>query len=175
MSLSITKTTQRHFSAALAIALTSVPLLTGQPSPESGQAPIPEQILTARKVFISNAGLDANSIAVFRRAGDANLPYNRFYAAMKNWGRFEIVGAPSDADLVFETRYIAAVSEWGKATVYDPRLELTILDSKTHFILWTLAEPVDGALRKATFDKNFDKGVANLMAVLKSLIAPTRP
>ena len=48
---------------------------------------MPAQIITAKKVFISNGGVDSAALAAFKRAGDANEPYNRFYAAMKSWGR----------------------------------------------------------------------------------------
>jgi hypothetical protein len=42
-------------------------------------APIPQQILAAKKVFISNAGgmLDLNMVS-----GDPRRDYNEFYAAM---------------------------------------------------------------------------------------------
>ena len=46
-------------------------------------APLPQQILTAKKVFISNAGgmLDLNMVS-----GDPRRDYNQFYAAMQAWG-----------------------------------------------------------------------------------------
>jgi hypothetical protein len=155
-----TATTLRLCGAALGIALASVPL-AAQP------APVPAQILTAKKVFISNAGIDGPSGVTFKMegAGDVNAPYNRFYAAMKSWGRFEIVGAPSDAELVLEVRFTSQLSGEGLAS----QLELTILDARTHFILWTLAEPVGLAARKANWEKNFDQGMASLVDAVKSL------
>jgi hypothetical protein len=154
-------TISRLCGAALGIALTSVPL-AAQP------APVPAQILTAKKVFISNAGVDGTSWVTIKRegAGDFNAPYNRFYAAKKSWGRFDIVGAPSDAELVLEVRFTSQAS--GGET-FAPQLELTILDARTHFILWTLAEPVDLAARKANWEKNLDQGVTNLVDGVKSL------
>ena len=139
-----TTTIPRLCGAALGIALAPVPPLAGQP------APVPAQILTAKKVFISNAGEDGTSLAVLER-GEANRPYNRFYAAMKSWGRFELVGAPSDAELVFEVRLTSQLSECGcgGAPFSSPQLELTILDAKTHFKLWTLAASVNVEWRKA--------------------------
>ena len=37
-------------------------------------------------------------------SGGPDRAYNEFYAAMKTWGRYELVAAPRDADLVFEIR-----------------------------------------------------------------------
>ena len=33
------------------------------------------------------------------------MTYNEFYAAMKSWGRYELVSSPADADMVFEIRF----------------------------------------------------------------------
>ena len=76
----------------------------------SEAAPIPSQITAAKKVFISNtAGDDLYS-------ADPAQVYNAFYMAMKSWGHYELVGAPADADLVFEVSFhdpIAGVALWG--------------------------------------------------------------
>jgi hypothetical protein len=40
---------------------------------------------------------------------------------------------------------------------------LTILDAKTHFILWTITEPVPEATRDVNFVKNFNQGMVNLV------------
>jgi len=153
-------TISRLCGAALGIALASLPLA-------AQSAPVPAQILTAKKVFISNAGVDGASRVALSAdfAGDFNAPYNRFYAAMKSWGRFDLVGAPSDADLVLEVRFSAQLYPHGG---FAPQLELTVLDARTHFILWTF-EPVGGPARKATWAKNFDEGVANLVDGVKTL------
>ena len=54
-------------------------------------------------------------------------------------------------------------------TTYEPQLNLSILDAKTHFRLWTLVEPVGGAFRRVTWDKNFADGMSRLMNDLKKL------
>jgi hypothetical protein len=126
-------------------------------------APIPTQVLTARKVFISNAGVNGIGFAILQRAGDADQPYNQFYAAVKGWGRFEVVGAPSDADLVLELRFDSAL------------LALTIVDSKTHFILWTITEPVEYANLAKTWRKNIGLGITNLVTEMKGVVAEPTP
>jgi hypothetical protein len=159
MSIS-TVTGLRICGAALSIALAALPLLAADKVTPAPPAPVPAQILTARKVFISNAGATVAALDIlFKCSWDANEPYNQFYAAMKSWGRFEIVSAPADADLVLEIRFDTYL------------FGLTILDSKTHFILWTIAQPVEVAAREKTYERNFGQAVANLVGDLKALAA----
>jgi hypothetical protein len=144
-----------------------------QPSVASLAAPVPTQILTGQKVFISNAGYDAVSRAAFDRAHEPNRPYSDLYAAIKKWGRYELVSAPADADLVFAIRFTSRIASCDKITSYQPELALTIFDTKSHFALWTITEPVDGAIRKSTWDRNFDQGVTALMDELKVIAGTT--
>src|ERR1035441_8663261 len=82
-------------SLGIAILLPLVPALLAQ----APAAPIPSQILTAKKVFISNAGGEYDA-GIW--SGGRERSYNEFYAAMKSWGRYELVSSPGDADLVFQ-------------------------------------------------------------------------
>jgi hypothetical protein len=142
---------------------------------QTKNAPIPTQILAARKVFISNVGADPDVTETFNRLGQSGQPYNRFYAEMKTWGRYELMSSPADADLVFEIRFSAPLLDCEKVTTYAPQYRLSIVDIKTHFTLWTLSAPVEGAFRKATFEKNLSQGMATLMADLKQLSAQGSP
>ncbi len=164
------------FSLALAVALVSVPVSNAQQSKET-PAPVPAQIVSAKKVFISNAGMDTTSLAAFKRAGEPDLPYNRFYASMKSWGRYELVAAPADADLVLEIRFTSPLTDCGKIPTYQPQLDLAILDARTHFRLWTFTEPVQVAFRKPTWVNNVGQAIANLLDdVRKVAMQPaTRP
>jgi len=155
----------------LAALFTNVPPIVAQ-SASDAPAPVPGQIRTAKKIFISNLGADAISAPVFRKEGEVDKTYNHFYAAMKAWGRYALVDNPDDADQVFEIRFITSLSGTGKIDSFTPQLVLTIVDSKTHFTLWTVAEPVEGAFLKSTWDKNFNRGISNLMDDLKALTAP---
>jgi len=151
------------FCAALAFALVPATQLKAQQKKETVIAPVPPQIFTSKKVFISNAGYDSIAFAVFKKEGESEKPYNQFYASMKSWGRYDLVDSPSDADLVFEIRF---TTDLPTAT---PQWELAILDVKTHFKLWSITAPVQGAIRKVTWEKNFSQGIANLMDDLKRL------
>lgn len=52
-----------------------------------------------------------------------NLSYDAFYVAMKSWGKYELLSAPSEADLIFEIHFT------GNLTSY-PELRLSIVDPK---------------------------------------------
>jgi hypothetical protein len=149
--------------AVLGLALAPALVRAAEPGP------VPPAISAARRVFISNAGMDGISLAIFRRAADKDQPYNTFYAAMKSWGRYELVRDPSEADLVFEIRFVAPLTDADKLPTYAPQFHLTVMDAKSRFILWSLAAPVEGAIRKATWYKNVDVGMADLMADLKAI------
>lgn len=157
------------FCVALAFALEFVPQLRAQQKTETAIAPVPPQIFTSKKVFISNAGYDSTSRVAFKNGGDLNQPYNEFYSAVKDWGRYELVATPADADLVFEIRFTAPFAFDEKMTVYVPQLDLEILDVKTHFKLWSITTPVQGAYRKVTWEKNFSQGITSLLNDLKKL------
>jgi hypothetical protein len=77
-------------------------------------APVPTQIASAKKVFISNMGTDTISAGVWRQLQLAeNKPYNEFYAAVKAWGRYQLVDSPADADLVYEIGFAMPIVSVG--------------------------------------------------------------
>jgi hypothetical protein len=51
------------------------------------------------------------------------------------------------------------------------QLRLTVLDLKTHVVLWTFTEQVQGWNRKATGLKNFDQAMGKLVDDVKKLTA----
>jgi|ERR1700728_1926039 len=157
------KVIQRGVLALIFPAALLLPsVLKAQQPKDTG--PIPTQILAAKKVFISNG---SGECGVFY-CSTPQQPYNEFYTGMKNWGRYELVTAPSDADVVFE---IATPSVPGAY----PDVRLVILDPKTRLALWTLDEYVKPATRRATARKNFSKAVSILVEDVHKLAgaAPT--
>jgi len=109
-------------------------------------APVPAPILNAKKVFIANAGADALISALEQGKGAGDKYYNLFYAAIKDWGYYKLLDSPSDADLVVEiyaSSPVTSVSN-GQARI-QPQLQLSILDAKSHFLLWRLTESLDAA------------------------------
>jgi hypothetical protein len=166
---------------AVTLALASVPSWAAQQQSAAGAAPVPALIVSAKKVFISNAGgrCDLSGYAHFK--GGPDRPYNQFYAALKSWGQYELVAAPADADLAFEISFACPLEEGTKVLgaqgvpSFDPQLRLAILDVKTHITLWGITEHVGTALLQGNRDKNFDRAMNKLVNDLKSLAAGTPP
>ncbi len=148
---------------------------SAQQSKETAPAPVPAQIAAAQKIFISNAG-GASLEAVIDETvfnGGPDRPYNEFYAAMKSWGRYEVVSSPAEADLVFEISW--ALTDTGLRLPVLGQLRLVIIDPKTRITLWNLIEYVRGALLLGNRDKNFNQAMNTVVARLKALTTPPSP
>ena len=138
-------------------------------------APIPAQILSAKRIFISNASGES-----VLPPGTGDLAYNEFYAAMKTWGHYEIVASPADADLVFEIRFALALgAPINNSAGGDFEFRTMILDPKTHVVLWAFSESVAQAANKIKSRQLFDQAMFTLLNDLKQLTvradASTRP
>lgn len=122
-------------------------------------APLPQAIVNAKKIFLSNGG-------------GSNLAYDAFYSGMKNWGKYEIVGSPEEADLIVELSYRVedkGTRVWSSTNTYnnttqvhsaeivDPQLILTIYDAKTKNSLWSETDH----RRLARREKNREKETVN--------------
>lgn len=148
------------------------------PPPAASLAPVPPALLNAKTVFISNAGADSG-LFPHPFSGDPDRPYNQFYAAMQSWGRYEIVGDPSQADVVIELQLIAppgpsSGNKVNGASDPLPMFRLVIYDRKTHYVLWALTESITVAYLQKTHDNNFDAALTALTLDLKRVTsAPT--
>jgi hypothetical protein len=122
-------------------------------------APLPAVIVNAKTIFLSNGG-------------GSNLAYDAFYSAMKEWGKYQIVGSPEEADLVVElsyrvedkgTRVWSSTNTANNTTqvhskqITDPQLILTIYDAKTKNSLWSETDH----RRLAKREKNREKETVN--------------
>jgi hypothetical protein len=158
------------FIAALQISFS---MAQGKPVPVP-PAPVPPQILAAKKVFITNAGGDEMATNEPRFSGTPDRAYSEFYAAVKSWGRFEIVAAPSEADLLLEVRQ--SVSEGGGGgkvgSSPTPLFRLTIRDAKTNTLLWGFCVHSAFGLGQGESDRNFEQAIYRLTADLRSLVTP---
>ena len=162
----------RTLFAPLILAVSASLASAHDPAP----APIPSQITSSKKVFISNASGESNL-----PPGVADRTYNQFYASMKSWGRYELVSAPADADLVLEIRYeivvgrVAVAFGDGGSGEY-PQIRLSILDPRTRVILWAFTEPVVQVAKKSNGMQNFQEAMEKLMGDIKTLAAlPAAP
>jgi hypothetical protein len=174
----------KQFKAAvlnvgLAISFLSVSVLAAQQTRPSTPAPIPAQILAAKKVFVANAGGDQPAgFDDGQFSGGSDRTYNQFYAAMKTWGRYELLGAPGDADLLLEIEFtvppIGGAASRGDTIAgrpYDPQFRLVIRDPKTNALLWAFTEHAGWALLQGNRDKNFDQALARIVSDVQGLSA----
>jgi hypothetical protein len=106
-----------------AVVLVTVPITHAQKMPDVPPAPVPVQILTAKKIFIANG--DNGPVL-----GIPSLAYGEFYASLKSQGTYEFVQTPAEADVVLEVRTEIWVPS---QEVYV--LRLAIIDPKTSILL----------------------------------------
>jgi hypothetical protein len=88
----------------LAIPLLLDTVVAAQQAKQTPAAPIPAQIFTAKKAFVANAGGDEPFYEEPMFSGGPDHAYNQLYEGLKASGRYELVSAPSDADLLLEIR-----------------------------------------------------------------------
>jgi hypothetical protein len=148
------------------VMLSCIGLVAQQTGPVAA-APVPSLLLSAKTVFISNAGADSG-LFPHPFAGDPDRAYNEFYANVESWGRYQLVASPGQADLVFELQLMAPsgpsnADKSKGASDPLPMLRLVIYDRLTHYVLWALTESITAADRQKTHDHNFDEAVANLV------------
>jgi hypothetical protein len=150
-----------------------VPALEAQ-TPAAPAAPLPAQILTAKKVFISNAGVGLDP--KLWSGGPVQL-YNEFYAAIKSSGLYQLVAAPADADLVLQISYsdpltdVGGSKDSGAISSKASQLQLLLLDPKTSIILWTFNEKTSIAHLQKGRDQALTDSIGALVGDLKTLTA----
>lgn len=93
-------------------------------------------------------------------------------------GRYELVSAPADADLIFEIEFLVPTAEpqaAGRlelaAVPFDPQFRLTIRDPKANVLLWGFTEHVQWAILRGNRDKNFDEAMTRVLADVRGLAA----
>lgn len=153
-----------------AVVLSGFTLLVQAQKPSP--APLPPQLLTAKKIFIAYGGGPSDRAGY---SGADTRTYDQFFAAMKTWAHYELVASPSEADLVFDISFtspLAGVSTSGgggysapvtSSSGYAPQFRLSIIDVKSLFSLWTIIEYIDYALLQSNRDKNFDRAMVALV------------
>jgi hypothetical protein len=162
------KMSRLGFIACLGVVvlLSEVALPAQQPAPIA-IAPVPQLLLSAKKVFVSNAGADSG-LFPHPFTGDPDRAYNQFYANVVSWGRYQLVASPAEADLVFELQLTAPngpanADKQKGASDPLPMFRLVIYDRPTHYVLWALTESIEPAALQKTHDHNFDEALATLV------------
>jgi hypothetical protein len=152
---------------ALAIALALTPMAHAQ----TAAAPVPSQFATAQTVFLASAGAPVGGT---KEKLMVNMVYSGMYDALTSLKQYRLVTAPADADLSMEVSVVVAVGAVN-GTFNNVVLRLVVRDTKTHALLWTLDEPLDGAFREKTFQRNVDSAATKITADLKSLAEGKEP
>ncbi len=174
----------KTFQSAARVVVVTISLLPAsivfaQDQPVSaGSAPIPKELLSARKIFISNAGADSG-LFPHPFSGDPNRGYNELFAGLHALAQFELVPSPAEADLVLEIRLMApygpnSPNKQNGAADPLPMFRLVVYDRPSHYVLWTFTNTVEVALKQQTHDRNFDEAISNLVADFQALTRAPR-
>lgn len=114
--------------------------------------------------------------------GGSNLAYDAFYSKMKEWGKYQVVGSPEEADLIVELGYRVADEGprvWSTTNSYnntthvhsvevkDPQVVLTIYDAKSKTSLWSEIDHRKPAGRQRNIDKETVNSAERLVEDLK--------
>lgn len=160
------------------VILVCAPLLHAQ---VSSPAPVPSELLTAKKIFITYGGGPSDQSGY---SGTDTRTYDQFFAALKTWGHYDLVSSPADAELVFEISFASPLVPFTTSSfysgpvrsnsAYDPHFKLAIIDVKTHVTIWTMIEHIQLALLQKNSDKNFDNAMTALINNIAKL-AGTAP
>ena len=135
--------------------------------------PVPSQFATAQTAFLASAsapGVGGRETLI------AQIIYSSLYKSLSSGGQYRLVSAPADSELSMIISAHAHVSSVVNGSSFDATyLRLEVYDVKTHTLLWALDEPIQGAFRQKTFQKNVDKSIASLNNDLKQLASGAVP
>jgi hypothetical protein len=148
------------------LALACFTVQTARAQQTTPAAPVPSQIQQAQTIFLTNSGSDPNFPI------DATKAYNDIYAALQTWGRYKLVSSPDQADLVFQLKGIAPITDvsgnrGGVYSVTSPAFQLTILDPKSNIALWTITSPVNVTGKNQTLARWVSISETNLVSRVK--------
>jgi hypothetical protein len=156
----------RGWVFVLMVAGVFVPFAVGQRKAapvNSSSAPVPAPILQGKKAFISFELGDVSSFPSLYSGGPERA-YNEFFLQMQQWGRYDLVADPRDADVVFAIRFVESPG------ITNPQIRLGIADARGRISLWGFAEEIDGAFRKRNRDAAFTAAVTRIVSDVKLLV-----
>jgi hypothetical protein len=137
------------------------------------------KVTAAKKIFVSNAGAD-NSFLHFIPGGP-NGTYSELYASLKQWGYFQLVDSPSQADLIFEIRSSTIINQYvkpgGNVNIASDTIEgfipiftLSIFDASTHDPVDSIVMPAGRGSNKAKGAIAFTQSIGVLTDRIKALV-----
>ena len=157
---------------------------TPAPLPPPPPPAVIARVTAAKKIFLSNAGADA--VFASDMVGGANGSYNELYASLKQWGYFQLVDSPAQADLIFEirsTQQSADVDHTGRGlrpddytvTRYPPFFHLSIIDPATQEVLYWIVSGAGYAPSLKQGKINFAISIDKLTDRIKALVVAPMP
>jgi hypothetical protein len=137
------------------------------PAPQVPAGPVPAGIASAHNIMLTNVGITA------RLGLDTNQLYNDIHSRLQQWGYYQLVSNPQQADLIFQLDEIDprnGTNVTPGTDVYNrtPSFRIVILDAKTGIALWTVTAPIYIGSKK-TYAKWMDVSEQGLITRLKAL------
>lgn len=130
----------------------------------SSAAPVPVPILQGKRAFVS---FELGDVSAFPSlySGGPERAYSEFYQGMQQWGRYQLVADPKDADIILAIRFVEIPG------VSAPQIRLGINDARSRVSLWGFSEQIDGVFLKKNRDRGFSDAVARVIDDLKLLLS----
>ena len=151
------------------------------------QPPPPEvisKVTSARKVFLRNAS-GANTYGAYSLVGGVDAGYNALSTSLKQWGYFQLVASPSQADLIFEIGSLRSCSIEGmtnkvterNSTEFcsDPTLDLAIFVPRKRMPIYVIVTPVKERLSTKARQEALAKSIEALTDQIKALVVEPAP
>jgi hypothetical protein len=144
------------------------------------KAPLPSELLTAKKVFLSK-GVGATALTV---KGGFDLAFDAFYSGMKDWGRYTITDKPEDADLIMQVSYSVEsqgtevngdANRVSSRLIFEGNLSLVVYNSQKKTELWSTSTAPGKAFLKKNQEKEMIKAGEKLVNNLKERMAVSSP
>jgi len=138
--------------------------------PVTPRGPVPQNIAAAHSVFVSNLGSAPNAPI------DIDQAYDQFSQQLVAWGHYSVVPSPAQANLIFELREIAPLTDVSGyrgdvASYATPAFELHIRDAKTGVVMWTVVSPIEDFGKKSERPQWYAMAVSNLVSRVKVVTA----
>ena len=127
-------------------------------------APVPSPILQGKKAFVS---FELGDVSAFPSlySGGPERAYAEFYQGMQQWGRYQLVNDPKDADIILAIRFVETPG------ISSPQIRLGINDARGRVSLWGFSEEINGVFLKKNRDRGFSDAVDRVIADLKLLLS----
>lgn len=149
----------------------SVPIQLGgvkhPPAPQVPVGAVAARIAAAHTILLTNVGISA------RLGLDPNHLYNDIHSRLQQWGYYQLVSNPQQADLVFQLDEIDPRNGENVTPGTDlynrtPYFRIVIVDARTEIPLWTITSPIY-ITGKKTYAHWMDISEQNLITRLKAL------